>query len=139
MTTSSGLLMTFRDRLKLLTTLAHCLPFADSIVVLDSTGQVKLRDTPKSIMTNEWFSENPLEQTDSRTHSLEVTTDLNSTSNELCLDANFGHDISRRTGDLKLYLFYARLVGWPYSLLYLSVCGLFVAGIYLSREYFSLS
>lgn len=134
MTTSSGLLMTFRDRSKSLTALAHFLPFADSIVVIDSTGQVKLSGTPNSVIASEWLSKNPLQQADSQTNSLKVTADLSRASDELCLNADPGHDTSRRTGDMKLYLFYARLVEWPYSLLYLCVCGLFVVGIYSSRE-----
>ncbi|KAI5195395.1 putative ABC transporter [Aureobasidium subglaciale] len=100
------------------------LRLADQIIVLDREGNITLHESYESLRgedpSNAATSIQPHEMKDNSSsmedlHSEESTS---KTSGNAAPDNDL-MDLTRRTGDLKLYSYYLQIIGWPLSLIFL--------------------
>lgn len=110
--------------------------FADHFIFLDENGGVSQKETPESVSKgmNEVQSLATLSPRPCRA----LFEHQQSALHELGNFEDMEPDASRRTGDIKNYPYYARMVGWPTFSFYLFACVIFVFGINFRCKFFEV-
>ncbi|KAF3480026.1 ABC transporter [Arthroderma uncinatum] len=124
-----GLLKKLKSTVILATNSANHLSFADNIIFLNEKGGIARQGTRESLYSDDddirKLESQPQAATTSRLGpelSEDVLQEL-----EILEDPNL--ETSRKTGDMKVYAYYAKNAGWWTISLYLLACGFFVFGV----------
>lgn len=108
--------------------LAHHLRHADSIIFLNEGGEINRQGTLEVLLVEDEIVRQLLTQTTnaftSRSHP-EIPKEM---MQELIPLENGNIDPSRRTGDIKVYAYYANIAGWWTMAAYFVACASFVFG-----------
>ncbi|KAK2738485.1 hypothetical protein FQN57_007000 [Myotisia sp. PD_48] len=124
---SKGMLKDLQTTVILATSSASHLAYADHVICLDNTGQIARQGTPESVSTATKDIEELGKQPTATLARLE--TEIPEALQELELLADPEPDVSRKTGDLKVYAYYGKMAGWWTISAYLFACAVFVFGV----------
>lgn len=125
------------------------LPYADHIVAIGSDGKVSEQGSFDELKANggymSTFTFTSVEsRTFSRQEELQAVQDTDTTKESVPLVAEtepaaLEEDSTRRTGDVSVYLYYIRAIGWIPTIIFLVCITCYVFGISFPSKYMSVS
>ncbi|KAK5988781.1 ABC transporter gloK [Cladobotryum mycophilum] len=122
-----GLLKRLRSTVVLATNSSNHLQFASHIIVLNEAGHIERQGPPNSISVNELLKKDGFQPSaPTALPEPEIPVEILQQ-----IDAVKCHEpeTNRKTGDLKIYAYYAKIAGWWTILAYLLACAAFVFGV----------
>ena len=111
--------------------LGHHLSFADHVVFLDANGSITRHGAKDSMSSEDEIVKEVSEESNTSRHPVD-TADAElpeETLQELDLLDDPDQGVSRMTGDLKVYAYYAKIAGPWTMFIYLLACATFVFGV----------